>query len=918
LILTAAYQFIDDEDFEVSYERAKTIESSVREYIGHVNERIEKIDEEVDWLRDKPNSDFWQDLKNRVTKFTKEDLALSAEPYLNYMKMKKERDSILEAETLSEETALAALHVSQDVFNELVKDELASLATELINIKVATASILDNLIIGSVCQDGSFRIDKEDVTGKSNLFIGMMNDTRRDLYGNSCNNIMGTPSYDVKRSQQLIDSLNKTVTPYDEWRAIPETVLHVMDALRNFTYDRSKLKPLVQAEKRYWKEISLNKVSTLVCPNIDFIVHVTVLPRKVMDATLIIGGSSSGRLAVWVAPWSATEPYLAAVTPELPKRERAPVVDIKEGTLNNSQIVYLLGNGHVRVWSLNEIPKPAAKKATHSSYMFPNDKSAYVPHAPASIFHLVPADMNMPVSKNASVTNAIAKRDKSDKGDKKQDSSDSVLGTQAGLKPTSVSFHPSLSLLGLNSAILVGSDGGDMIKFNMDTKNSAVDAPILYLPPFIDREYTHPANARNDVVIARALPNTKGNKVSRELFHFHKTRIVFIDIVMKTSNKIITVDENGTLAVWKYSAQFFEQKFWFRPEASFALDFSRLEFENASAMEACAVPSEALEKKLLKVRIRDNDEDSMSEEYHPFRVKDRDVVYVCKTDPKTEQKKWFSKNGTVVQYFARFDDVRSSSDGTRIFFMVFYSSDSKFGTSGKNFNSLVGFDTENLKFDPPFVKFQISPNDSICKFHIGPIVSDTLTRFAFIHTKSSLRVISLETAAEIVDETFPFKSKIQNFNPIISALCPTQRMLAFGSVEDARIVIYDFLRQKESSPNSLDSGVFDGLRLDPQYLQQFAVNTNGRSALHFNRTDKTLINNFIMQILDECFDQASLIVETHFSKKLRTEYLKGFYGDERLGVIAPSSTDDLLDGAENSVGDDTLDMISKLIETDNI
>ena len=830
--------------------------------------------------------------------------------------MKKERESILEAETLNEETALAALQVSKDVFNELVKDELASLATELINIKAVTSSILDNLIIGSVCQDGSFRIDKEDVTGKSNLFIGMMNDTRRDLYGNSCSNIMGTPSYDVKRSQQLIDSLKKTVTPSDEWRAIPETVLHVMDALRDFTYDRSKLKPLVQAEKRYWKEISLNKVSTLVCPSIDFIVHVTVLPRKVMDASLIIGGSSSGRLAVWVAPWSATEPYLAAVTPELPKRERAPVVDIKEGTLNNSQIVYLLGNGHVRVWSLNEIPKPAAKKATHSSYMFPNDKSAYVPHAPASIFHLVPADMNMPVSKNASVTNAIAKRDKGDKGDKKQDSSDSVLGTQAGLKPTSVSFHPSLSLLGLNSAILVGSDGGDMIKFNMDTKNSAVDAPILYLPPFIDREYTHPANARNDVVIARALPNTKGNKVSRELFHFHKTRIVFIDIVMKTSDKIITVDENGTLAVWKYSAHFFEQKFWFRPEASFALDFSRLEFENASAMEACAVPSEALEKKLLKVRIRDNDEDSsMSEEYHPFRVKDRDVVYVCKTDQKTEQKKWFSKNGTVVQYFARFDDVRSSSDGTRMFFMVFYSSDSKFGNSGKNFNSLVGFDTENLKFDPPFVKFQISPNDSICDFHIGPIVSDTLTRFAFIHTKSSLRVISLETAAEIVDETFPFKCKIQNFNPIVSALCPTQRMLAFGSVEDARIVIYDFVRQKESSANSLDSGVFDGLRLDPQYLQKFAVNTNGRSALHFNRSDKTLVNNFIIEIITECLDEASLIVEAHFSKKLRTAYLKGIYGDESLGVIAPSSTIDYLEirPPENSFSD-----VSKFIETDNI
>jgi hypothetical protein len=306
------------------------------------------------------------------------------------------------------------------------------------------------------------------------------------------------------------------------------------------------------------------------------------------------------------------------------------------------------------------------------------------------------------------------------------------------------------------------------------------------------------------------------------------------------------------------------------------------------------------------------------------------VVYVSKTDQKTDQKKWFSKNGTVVQYYARFDGVRCSSDGTRMFFMVFYSSDSKFGNSGKNFSSLVGFDTDNLKFDPPFVKFQISPNDSMCDFHIGPILADTLTRFAFIHTKSALRVISLETVAEIVDETFPFKCKIQNFSPIVSSLCPTQRMLAFGSVDDARIVIYDLVRQNDSSTNSMDSSssssrVFDGLRLDPQYLQQFAVNTSGRSALHFNRSDKTLVNNFIMQIITECLDEASIIVQTHTSKKLRTEYLKGFYGDESLGVISPSSTaavNDFLDtrpaAEKNSLSDDTLDMISKFIDTDNI
>lgn len=908
--------FIDDEDFEVSYERAKTLDVSVREYIGHVNERIEKIDEEVDWLRENPSSDFWQDLKNRVTKFTKEDLALSAEPYLNYIKMKKERENMLETETLSDDTAAAALQVSKDVFNELVNDEVTNAATELMNIKMATASILDNVIIGSVCQDGSFRIEKEDVTGKSNLFIGMMNDMRRDLYNISCDNSTGAPSYDMKRSQQIIDVVKKTATPCDDWRAIPQSVLRLMDALRDFTYDRAKLKPLVQAEKAHWKGTSFSKISTLVCPNIDFIVHLKIFPRKVLRASLIIGGSSSGRLAIWVAPWSMSEPYLAAVTPELPKRERGPVVDIKEGTLNNSQILYLLGNGHVRVWSLNEIPKPTTKKATHSSYMFPVDRGAYVPHSPASIFHMVPADMNMPVSKNASVVKAITNRGNA--GEKKVESSDAALGVQTGLQPSSISFHPSLSLLGLNSAILVGSEGGDMIKFNIDTKNSAVDAPIVHLPPFIDREYTHPANARNDVVIARSLPNTKGNKVFRELFHFHKTKIVFIDIAMKTSDKIITVDQNGTLAVWKYAPQYFEQKFWFRPESSFALDFNRTEFQNASDMEPCAAPSELLEKKLLKVRLRDKDADNnLLEEYFPHKVKDKDEVYICQTDVKTEQKKWFCKSGISVLYFARFDDVRSSNDGTRIFFMVSYSTDIKF-KSGKSFNSLVGFDTENLKFDPPFVKFQIDANDSICNYHIGPIISETLTRFAFIHTKTTLRVISLETAAEIVDETFPFKTKLLNFNPLMSALCPTQRLLAFGRVEDARIVIYNLSRQEDSSSNLLNQAVTEGLRSDPQYLQQLAISTNGRSALDFNRADKSLIDQFIRQIINECFDEALHISDADFSKKMKGDFLKGFYGeDSKLGVVLPVAWPSEICIA-NLLNDTTMEMYNKFLQEEKV
>ena len=937
----------DDEDFEVSYERAKTLEASVTAYISDVKGRIFKIDEEVQWLQDNPTSELWQDLKNRITKFSKEELSSSAVPYKYYLEMTKERRRMVEGEVRDIDWASASLQVSKSLLKEFIDEELTGLVKELTNIRTITSSIVDSVIIGSVCQDGSFRIDKEDVTGKSNLYVGTMNDIRRDLYGFKCSNLKGAPSYDVKRTQQVVNSLNRNSSPCDSWKAVPVSVIHLMDAIREYSYDRSKMKPLVQVEKRYWKKVLLNKVATLVSPSIDYLVCLKVFPRKVVKASLIVAGSSSGRLAVWVAPWSNSEPYLAAVTAELPKRERGPVVDIREGIINNIHIVYLLGNGHVRVWSLNQIPKPSTKKATHTSSLFPPDKAAFIPQSMSSLFHMSPADMNLPVSTNATVIQAMMEREKvkgAKKGDKKTvNLATDSFGMQEGFKPTSVSFHPSLSLLGHNNAILVGSDGGDIIKFNMDTKNTSLDAPVVYLPPFIDREFTHPANAKSNVVVARALPNTKGNMVSREVFHFHKSRVVLIDIVGKTSNRILTIDETGTLAIWRYDPLFFEEKFWFRPETTITLDLSRVEYENASELEPVPVPVALIEKKKLRSRLidRDDSKGTIAEEYHPVKggIGEGEVVYMVITQinginpPITNQSispmkgmgvgdgqslsppiKWFCKKVVAVKYFARFDQVRTSTDGTQVFFLVSYSTDSKSDKSSnsKRFMSVIGFDIDKLRFDPPFVKFNIDPRDSVVGFHIGPITSETLTRFAFIHTKSQVRVISLETASEVINDTIPFKTRgPQNFSPLLSALCPSQRLLAFGSVDDTRIVLYDLLCKTDSdtADTFLTREAMDAIRSDPQSLQRLAISTRGglySSDSHFNRFERSAVDQFVLDIVMGCFEAASNIIEVKMAKKLKEDYLRGFYGaSDTLGVVKPTAWPD-----PDAIGDDNMKLIN--------
>ena len=143
----------------MSYERAKTLESSVTAYISDVKGRIFKVEEEVRWLHDNPASELWADLKSRVTKFSSDELAMSAAPYKYYLEMTKERDQVVEGEVLEMDSSLASLQVSKALFHEFVNDELLSLVKELANIRAVTASIVDSVIIGSVCQDGSFRIE---------------------------------------------------------------------------------------------------------------------------------------------------------------------------------------------------------------------------------------------------------------------------------------------------------------------------------------------------------------------------------------------------------------------------------------------------------------------------------------------------------------------------------------------------------------------------------------------------------------------------------------------------------------------------------------------------------------------------------------------------------------------------------------
>ena len=48
-------------------------------------------------------------------------------------------------------------------------------------------------------------------------------------------------------------------------------------------------------------------------------------------------------------------------------------------------------------------------------------------------------------------------------------------------------------------SFMVGTNGGDCYKINMDFREVSIDTRIVYCPPFVDMEYIHPMNAATPV-----------------------------------------------------------------------------------------------------------------------------------------------------------------------------------------------------------------------------------------------------------------------------------------------------------------------------------------------------------------------------------------------------------------------------------
>ena len=268
------------------------------------------------------------------------------------------------------------------------------------------------------------------------------------------------------------------------------------------------------------------------------------------------------------------------------------------------------------MWTLNPLPRNL-KHPQHSGqtfFMNKSSKTSTTTTAAASsstvvegfkssmllscLFHLKPFDMLFPGLSLSSFENTT--RYLSNQGGAKSSTTTTTSRTTAATeramqqfetskiqsmtnKVISVSFHPSMTFVGRNPSILVGLASGDIIKFNIDHKIMDLDARITFLKPFVKTELLHPIESSGSgQLVAAGLRDDQimGNKVHRELLHFHKSQVIFLDIVHRISNKIVSVDSSGVVALWEYDekAASLRNAGWFSPSQVAYLDLGVVEY----------------------------------------------------------------------------------------------------------------------------------------------------------------------------------------------------------------------------------------------------------------------------------------------------------------------------------------------------
>ena len=141
---------------------------------------------------------------------------------------------------------------------------------------------------------------------------------------------------------------------------------------------------------------------------------------------------------------------------------------------------------------------------------------------------------------------------------------------EVGFQTNAVSFVPQFSPTGLQPHVAVGLSNGDIIK--CDTLPAITRASLM--PPVVQA----PPNMHSVI----------GKEIPAELFRGHKAAVVFVGWVGNTW-PMFSVDVEGHLFLWDYTAELHTGFGWFMPLKKYRLNLSERQYQPALGLH-CRAP----------------------------------------------------------------------------------------------------------------------------------------------------------------------------------------------------------------------------------------------------------------------------------------------------------------------------------------
>lgn len=541
---------------------------------------------EVQWLNGDWSS-YWTNLETRM-KVKDQTRAILLEDANRFVKYAAEKNSWLDrTESYYYENRPHSLRmVAEIIIEELVADLTRDIARQTVKTAVQAVSFLSGPAAKAMMNINEETRRTIKRTGRLQIFGGAMEDfvVNRNNFLDDCDEDVGNNfSRFLLNSQELLENKHSPLLPPHSERQFK--TVHIV-AMEGFTI-LSKLKKLRKTEQDHMSGFSFHllQISPLLAKHSGVSAVICSSDAELKQSLLYAGGNDSG-VSVWQINWDDGTAQQMGFSDPRSKVDKSPIIRLDAMKSDNHSVVAQTAKGNVYLWDLQPLfdsPTESPRQACLFPFSFASN--ARVVHAELAfksgsgdLQYFFPEDIVTRLSPYPE-SRTFVQNLKARLG----------FSSAPSMIPRSLSTTCAFSLLNTEkklTSVLVGTSDGDIFKVNTDYANPLRDKPLLNAESvFVQRELANPQSSLQGSILQAAVKEKSGNKVLRELFHFHRHPITVLHRVGSLSNseqrrveRFVSIDSEGFIALWNYDPQYFHGVCWFVPERFGKISFQIDEF----------------------------------------------------------------------------------------------------------------------------------------------------------------------------------------------------------------------------------------------------------------------------------------------------------------------------------------------------